>query len=92
MKLSHSIAALAACVPAAATAQEATPPANEVVVTGRGLETPAEATVAVVEIDRARILSEASHRLETLLTDVPALTLCSRPKRMRRTVWLALVV
>lgn len=73
MKLSHSIAAFAVCAPAAAVAQEATPPANEVVVTGRGLETPAEATVAVVEIDRERILSEASHRLETLLADAAGL-------------------
>ena len=73
MKLSHSIAALVACAPAAAWAQDAAPPANEIVVTGRGLETPAEATVAVVEIDRARIVSEASHRLETLLADAAGL-------------------
>lgn len=73
MKLSHSVAALVACVPAAAAAQEPVRPANEVVVTGRGLETPAEATLATVEIDRDRILTEASHRLETLLADAAGL-------------------
>lgn len=44
---------------------------NEIVVTGRGLEAPpGEAAYAVVTIDRGRLASTASNRLEDALRDV----------------------
>lgn len=65
-------AALAGCLSAPALAQDA-PSGPDIVVTGRGLEAPGEATLAVVEIDRARIETSASDRLESLLADVAGL-------------------
>ena len=65
---SFALLLLAAAAPAWA---QSTP---EVVVTGRGLaDPPGDRTLAVVEIDRARIEQNAAARLESILADVAGL-------------------
>ncbi|MFC4296284.1 TonB-dependent receptor [Novosphingobium tardum] len=67
------VLALATAVPTGAWAQAPadTPPANPIIVTGRGLDTtPAAPAYDQVVIDRARLLSAASGRIEDVLGNV----------------------
>jgi len=68
MKLRYLVLATVALPAAPAMAQDAQGDASQIVVTGRGLpETPATPAYDVVEIDRERIVSTASGRLEDAL-------------------------
>ena len=62
-----------AAAPAAATAQQVEQ-ADDIIVTGRGIDRPASDRVQeVVEIDRERLQATASERLEDVLRDVAGL-------------------
>jgi outer membrane receptor protein involved in Fe transport len=64
---------------AATQAPAPPPPAEVIVVTGRGLEAPAsDAVYDVVTIDRDRLLLSPSSRLEDVLRDVPGFQLFRR--------------
>jgi outer membrane receptor protein involved in Fe transport len=61
------------------SASSASAQAQEIVVTGRGLgATAADRAYDVVEIDRERLTSSASNRLEDLLRDIPGFQLFRR--------------
>ncbi|URW76336.1 TonB-dependent receptor [Sphingomonas donggukensis] len=75
MKIIPGLAVLTlAGVPAAAVAQDRATSGPDIVVTGRGLDaSPADRVVDVVTLDRDRIATNASGRLESVLADVAGL-------------------
>jgi outer membrane receptor protein involved in Fe transport len=75
MKITRGLAvASLAAMPTLAIAQDRPTTTNEVVVTGRGLgASPADRVADVVTIDRQRITTNASNRLESVLADVAGL-------------------
>ena len=74
LALSVSLFALGAAAPASAQEEDNAsqrPTAERIIVTGEGLEeAPSEGAYAVTEIDRERIVSTASGRIEDVLRDV----------------------
>ncbi len=71
--LSGSVMLAVIGTPSAAFAQVG-PPARDIVVTGRGLDaSPSDPVANVVTIDRDRITTNASSRLESVLADVAGL-------------------
>src|SRR6187200_2001717 len=73
MMLSGTAAALGLLIPLSAEAQDSAE--QEIVVTGQGLEAPpGDAAYATVTIDRERLQSTASGRLEDVLRDVAGIS------------------